>query len=75
MHPEMLGQYTDLYSSVFVLKYMMVLANMYLQIYYMIFKDIFNEQLAPFHIKEQLILHLLIKILSMIDKKSKMLSV
>ena len=42
--------------------------------FFRMFKDLFNKELVPFHMKELLALQALLEILSMIESKSKMIS-
>ena len=70
MKSSALGAYKGMYTKIFAVYYLMMLLIEYQMIYYRFYKDIFNKDLAVFHIKEFLILKILVILLEIIDAYS-----
>ena len=58
----------------FVVNYLLKMSTDFVVIIYRFENDIFDKSLASFHIKEQLILHILTKLSKFIDKYSLFLN-
>ena len=69
-----LGKFEGLYTKMYVINYLLQMGIDFLAIIYRFENDIFDKSLASFHIKEQLILHILTKLSKFIDKYSLFLN-
>ena len=74
MRSGRLDYYESFFSKLFAVKYLIELAIGFQLVYYRLYKDLFNEHLAAFHIKEQLIIQILVRVSKIIDQKSRVVS-
>ena len=70
MGSSTLGDYKGMYTKIFTVHYIVMLLIEYYMINYRFYKDIFNKELAAFHIKEFLILKILVFLLELVDSYS-----